>query len=480
MAESASPPLFENVNILEELKDHETSDLFVSAMQDPSSVIIKEDERKKSMDKTNEDNNEPKADSFENKQDMVTVPINNENNIDQPLEEVEVENSDNFIDISIVDTQKVGDGMAAYVLYKVRTRTNMPLFKKKEVYVMRRFSDFLGLHDKLTEKYLKMGRIIPPAPEKSVIGMTKIKMSNQSDGAVAANGIDFIERRRASLERYLRRTAQHSVLVVDPDFREFLEADIELPKATSTSALSSAGVMRLFNKVGETVNKMTYKMDESDPWFENKLAHVESLESQLRKLHNSVEALVTYRKELANLTNGVARSAAMLSACEDHNSLSRALSQLADTEEKVECLHIEQANTDFYILCEMLKDYLGLLGAVRDAFHERTKLFQHWQHSQQMLNRKREAKAKLELSSRNDKLDQAGVEVIEWEAKVERGQENFNRISNIIKAEMERFEKCRIEDFRNAFISYLENHLNHQAQLVKYWEAFLPEARAIA
>lgn len=40
---------------------------------------------------------------------------------------------------------------------------------------------------------------------------------------------------------------------------------MELPKATSTSALSSAGVMRLFNKVGETVNKITYKMDETDP-----------------------------------------------------------------------------------------------------------------------------------------------------------------------------------------------------------------------
>jgi sorting nexin-1/2 len=36
--------------------------------------------------------------------------------------------------------------------------------------VMRRFSDFLGLHDKLVETYMHQGRIIPPAPEKSVIG----------------------------------------------------------------------------------------------------------------------------------------------------------------------------------------------------------------------------------------------------------------------------------------------------------------------
>lgn len=33
----------------------------------------------------------------------------------------------------------------------------------------------------------------------------------------------------------------------------------------NTAALSGAGVMRLFNKVGETVNKITYKMDENDP-----------------------------------------------------------------------------------------------------------------------------------------------------------------------------------------------------------------------
>lgn len=112
-------------------------------------------------------------------------------------------------------------------------------------------------------------------------------MSGDKSQEHHSSSTDFIERRRAALERYLNRTATHPVLSVDPDFREFLEAgkyftifyllyslfqilytyfpiDMELPKATSTSALSGAGVMRLFNKVGETVNKITYKMDEND------------------------------------------------------------------------------------------------------------------------------------------------------------------------------------------------------------------------
>lgn len=80
------------------------------------------------------------------------------------------EGGDQFLSISITEPQRVGDGMGAYMAYRVSTKTNMQIFKQREFTVQRRFSDFLGLHDKLTEKYLKVGRIIPPAPEKSVIG----------------------------------------------------------------------------------------------------------------------------------------------------------------------------------------------------------------------------------------------------------------------------------------------------------------------
>lgn len=86
------------------------------------------------------------------------------------LFQIATETSDTFIKITITSPQKIGEGMGAYVAYRVETKTNMPIFRKRSFSVMRRFSDFLGLHDKLVEKYLRSGRIIPPAPEKSVIG----------------------------------------------------------------------------------------------------------------------------------------------------------------------------------------------------------------------------------------------------------------------------------------------------------------------
>lgn len=49
-------------------------------------------------------------------------------------------------------------------------------------------------------------------------------MSSHPEGNVTNGSNEFVERRRAALERYIRRTSQHPVLVMDPDFREFLES----------------------------------------------------------------------------------------------------------------------------------------------------------------------------------------------------------------------------------------------------------------
>ena len=59
--------------------------------------------------------------------------------------------------------------------------------------------------------------------------------------------------------RFINRVAQHPVLRRDAAVVEFLTSTRELPRATSTSALSSASVMRLLGRVGDTVTKITYR-----------------------------------------------------------------------------------------------------------------------------------------------------------------------------------------------------------------------------
>ena len=75
-----------------------------------------------------------------------------------------------YLHVSVSDPHKVGDGISSYMAYKVLTRTNLHCFRRKSFSVIRRYSDFLGLHEKLVVRYQSKGRIIPPPPEKSIIG----------------------------------------------------------------------------------------------------------------------------------------------------------------------------------------------------------------------------------------------------------------------------------------------------------------------
>ena len=49
-------------------------------------------------------------------------------------------------------------------------QTTLPMFKRKAFEVRRRFSDFLGMYEKLSEKLSQNGYIVPPPPEKSFLG----------------------------------------------------------------------------------------------------------------------------------------------------------------------------------------------------------------------------------------------------------------------------------------------------------------------
>ncbi|XP_030222198.1 sorting nexin-1a isoform X1 [Gadus morhua] len=392
------------------------------------------------------------------------------------LEELEEEEQeDNFdVNISVTNPEKIGDGMNAYMAYKVSTQTTLAMFRTKTFTVRRRFSDFLGLYEKLTEKHAPNGFIVPPPPEKSIMGMTKVKVGKED----SSSG-EFVERRRAALERYLQRVVCHPSLLQDPDVREFLEKE-ELPRAVGTQALSGAGFLKMLNKATDAVSKMTIKMNESDVWFEEKLQEVEAADQQFRKLHGMVESLVVHRKELSLNTACFSKSVAMLGSSEDNTALSRALSQLAEVEDKMEQLHQEQASCDSFSFAELIADYIRLLGSVRGSFDHRMKAWQRWQDAQTMLQKKRESEAKLLWANKPDKLQQAKDDIAEWEAKVTQYEGDFDRVSSTVRKEVVRFEKEKVKNFKRQIIKYLEAQLKAQQQLIKYWDAFLPEAKAIA
>ncbi|XP_076899676.1 sorting nexin 1-like [Bidens hawaiensis] len=115
-----------------------------------------------------------------------------------------------FLSVSVTDPAKMGNGVQAYISYKVITKTNFPEYQGPEKIVIRRYSDFVWLYDRLFEKY--KGIFIPPLPEKNTV--EKFRFS-----------AEFIEMRRQALDTFVNRVASHHQLQQSDDLRIFLEAD---------------------------------------------------------------------------------------------------------------------------------------------------------------------------------------------------------------------------------------------------------------
>jgi sorting nexin-1/2 len=104
--------------------------------------------------------------------------------------------------------------------------------------VLRRYSDFLWLHEKLQME--RSGAIVPPLPEKQPVGRFNPK---------------FVEIRRRDLERFLRRAAVHPELQGCASLDAFLQADdvtfqvAKNSKNANGMVMQQSGMMAMANSM---------------------------------------------------------------------------------------------------------------------------------------------------------------------------------------------------------------------------------------
>ncbi len=99
-------------------------------------------------------------------------------------------------------------------------------------------------------------------------------------------------------------------------------------------------------------------------------------------ISDSIFLISAFRHDLSTATAAFSQSTAALSSVEEAHSLSRALAHLSRVEEKVEQVHRSQAEADTFHLFDLIKDYVALIGAIRETLNERNKAFQAAQHAQ--------------------------------------------------------------------------------------------------
>ncbi|CAI2355552.1 unnamed protein product [Caenorhabditis sp. 36 PRJEB53466] len=396
---------------------------------------------------------------------------------DTPYAQISPEPVSSNFTVFVREFEKRGDGINAYIVYKVETEVNGVIgYVKKNYEVWRRFSDFLGLHGKIVEKYLEKGVVIAIPPEKSISALTKTKTN--SDPAMSR---DVGIHRARQLERYLRRLIQHPRIRNDCDVRDFLTIESDLPKAVQTTALSTFGVKKIFKNFQVVFSKMAFHMEEGDRWFEQVQSQIDELDEALRKLYVVTESLVSSRRDMAISGEQLGKALSMLAACEESTTLSKALSGLTDITESVSMVWGKQADADNSKFSESIYEYITLISALKEVFSERVRAWQMWQDAQQTLARKRDQKTKIDLSSggRNERSDQLKTEIEETVQKMDLLEQHFGELSKAIREEVARFESDRKKDMKKILIEYMESMIETHTELLQLWEKFEPQARNI-
>lgn len=174
------------------------------------------------------------------------------------------------------------------------------------------------------------------------------------------------------------------------------------------------------------------------------------------------EYLHAWRKDLAASTKEFSKTTAILANAEEQLNLSRALSHLGEAYEKIDQIYLDQANSDYFLFAELIKDYVCLFDNIKEVFFQRIKTFGNWQKAEETLKAKKESKTKLEATNKLDKVPAVMAEINEWESKTAKAKQDFEQISKNIKEEIKNFDLNRATEFKTQLTKYLEALLHNQ------------------
>ncbi|KNE60844.1 hypothetical protein AMAG_06610 [Allomyces macrogynus ATCC 38327] len=337
--------------------------------------------------------------------------------------------------VSVSEPTKIGDAMSPFTAYKVVTKTTQPGFRSESV-VSRRYSEFLWLYQRLVTQH--PGIVVPGTPEKQAIGRF-------SEG--------FVEHRRVGLQVFLRKVAAHPVLRTDPAFQMFVEAE------SLKDEIQADKNVTLPPKA---------KMNEIDPWFEEKRRQVDQFEAQIKALNKSLDLLATRQRETATAHYELAETLAMLAEVELPHPFGRRVEMLAETHKRVRDLLFAMATIDLGAMQTALDDQLRTVAAIRVATQLRANAYVHWQALETAVLKKEAAVKKSRVQ-----MPALEAEVYELTQQRAAAKNLFETTSMTLRQELERVDQDKVHELSAAIKCVAESLWGHQQETVNLWDELI-------
>ena len=393
--------------------------------------------------------------------------VENQRRQTQPSVSIERAAKPNF-DILVGDPHKVGDLTSSHIVYSVRTKvgsqranhvwiqtdsekTSSKAYKQPEFTVSRRYRDFLWLFNQLHNN--NPGVVVPPPPEKQAVGRFDT---------------NFVESRRSALEKMLNKTAAHPILQHDSDLKIFLESDafsmdVKHREVKEPSFNESKGMLSAIGIGSSSGGKFV----EHDDWFHERRIYLDALDNQLKALLKSIDAVVLQRKALAEAAGDFSASLHALATVELSPSLSTPLDGLSDLQLRIRELYERQAQQDVLTLGITVDEYIRLIASIKTAFAQRQKSFHSWHGAEAELSKRRSTQEKVlrQGKTQQDRLNQLQADVAEGERKCHQARILFEDMGRLMRGELERFEREKVEDFKSGVETFLEGAVEAQKEV---------------
>lgn len=337
--------------------------------------------------------------------------------------------------VRVCNPQRVSDRVSSHVVYTVRVTSDAKWIEKSELSALRRYSEFRWLHAAMVHNH--PGVIVPSIPEK-------VKLNNMAP--------ELVEFRRRALEQALHKMLHHPLLQKDEDLLMFLQspnlaADIKARDQVKGAVITPEQKTYL----GWSQSLSTSRFRETDEWFNQQQEYLSQLEARLASVVGAIQTLAQSRQELAAAQEGQYKSLVALSGSTLSRGVSTCFGALAEMKKRAADASSALATHEAQVLGLVFHEYERLIGNVRKAFATRIDVWQAWQRADDDLNK---LKARHRRSNAGH-LDVQMHALSSAELLAAALHSRFEDVSQLCKAEMQRFEREKVADLRAALAEYV-------------------------
>lgn len=400
-------------------------------------------------------------------------------------------------EVRVVDPVKQGDGVNAYISYKVISNLNVHEGNISRREVIRRFRDFTWLRNCLRKKFC--GIILPPLPPRSVV--EKYKMTP-----------DFVEDRRRALEKFLYNVLSHPILSTSTELKLFLQASesefsIESSRVSSelgaAAPAESGGASGLASKTLHTASKFLKSLSDTAGFALNS-THV-SLGSSTVQQHVKYEetpeyiAIRNYFNHLEAHLNEVHQQAQRLTR--QHERLGKSLSEFGESLDtlstKMKPFQNTQTTNDVEEYCsilgkradmaghgwshsaenmhvkfeEPLRELLRSIQSAKKTIEDRDDSLVAKIHAQLQVDSRKGTLAKLQSTpgTRQDKIMEAERHVQQAMRQSEDAATRYAALIERMNGDIDRFQKDRTRELKELLVQFSQVEKEAHLATSKAW-----------